>query len=232
MPLFVLVAATTIACLNPAHRDGQSIRCGEKAPVMQLEGISAPPIGAACTGGIACDEDPGAIARDHLANLTRGQGVVCTRTGQVKGKGRPPKTARCTIEGVDLSCTMVADGMATSTMPLQCPAPPPAARLSIAERSFAALPVLWVWIPAYLLIINLATFGVFALDLYRANRALRRVAPVHLLGLALLGGGIGGILAIWRLNHLQDEQPFTNQFAVVAGFQIGAMIGLFGLLLT
>lgn len=225
--LFVLVAATTIACLNPAHRDGQSIRCGEKAPVLQLEGIAAPAIGAACSGGIACDDDPGVVSRDHLANLTRGQGVVCTLTSTV----RASKTARCMMEGIDLSCAMVADGMATATEPLMCQ-PPPARAVTFTARTIAALPSLWVWVPAYLLLINLVCFLAFAFDRYRARRAMNRVAPVHLLALAFFGGGPGGLLAIWSLDHLRDEPLFTDQFAVAAGFQMGAMIGIIGLLLT
>jgi uncharacterized membrane protein YsdA (DUF1294 family) len=227
--VLAFVAATTIACLNPAHRDGQSIRCGEKAPVMQLEGIAVPPIGAACTGGMACEDDPGITARDHLAALTRGQGVVCTvnTTGRKK-----PKTARCMIEGVDLSCTMIADGMATGTKPLGCPAPAPVAELTMVERSLAALPPLWVSVLLYLLLVNIATFAAFALDRYRAARAMNRVAPAHLLALTFFGGGIGGIMAQWRLDHLRHERPFADQFAVLIGLQIGALIGIFGLWLT
>ncbi len=220
--MLALVAATTIACINPAHRDGQSIRCGEKAPVMQLEGIAAPPIGAACTGGMGCDEDPGAVSRDHLAALTRGQGIVCTVTTQGRKK---PKLARCQMDGIDLACAMVTDGMATATMALNCPPPPRPAQLTALERSAAALPTLWIWVPLYLLLINIVTFGAFALDRYRASRAMNRVAPTHLLVLGFFGGGIGGLLAMWRLDHLGDEPAFTQRFVMIVGLQIGALMG-------
>jgi uncharacterized membrane protein YsdA (DUF1294 family) len=227
-PLLVLVTVTTIACINPAHRDGQSIRCGEKAPVMQLEGIAAPSIGAACSGGMACADDPGVIARDHLATLTRGQGVVCT----VTATGPKTSSARCMMEGIDLSCTMVADGMATAAAPLSCPAPPPAARLTVLERSLAALPPLRVWVPLYLILVNIITFGAFALDRHRATRAMNRVAPAHLLALTFFGGGLGGIMAQWRLDHLRHEQPFADQFGVLIGLQFGAVLGIIGLWLA
>jgi uncharacterized membrane protein YsdA (DUF1294 family) len=220
----LLVAATTIACLNPAHRDGQSIRCGDTAPVMRLEGISAPPIGAACAGGVACDDDPGVIARDHLAELTRGRGVVCTMTGKSRSR-----VARCRMDGIDLSCAMVADGMAKATAALGCPPLRPGAGLGEAARRVTLISGLRLWVPAWLVLINLVTFGAFALDRYRAMRAMNRVAPTHLLGLTFFGGGIGGLLALWRFDHLRDETPFINQFAVLVGFQIGAVIGLVAL---
>jgi uncharacterized membrane protein YsdA (DUF1294 family) len=227
-PLLVLVAVTTIACINPTHRDGQSIRCGEKAPVMQLEGIAAAPIGAACSGGMACEDDPGVRARDHLATLTRGQGVVCT----VTTTGPKTSNARCMMDGIDLSCAMVADGMATPTAPLGCPAPPPVTRLTVLERSLAALPPLWVWVPLYLIVVNAITFGAFWLDRYRAARAMHRVAPAHLLALTFFGGGIGGIAAQWRLDHLRHDQPFADQFGILIGLQFGMVLGIIGLWLT
>jgi uncharacterized membrane protein YsdA (DUF1294 family) len=196
---------------------------------MQLEGIVAPPIGAACGGGIACDDDAGIIARDHLATLTRGMGVVCTVTSSGRKK---QKTARCMMDGIDLSCAMVADGMATATRPLGCPAPRRDPPLTIVERSIAALPPLWVWVPVYLALINLITFGAFALDRYRATRAMNRVAPAHLLALTFFGGGIGGIMAQWRLDHLRHEQPFADQFGILIGLQFGVLLGMIGLWLT
>jgi uncharacterized membrane protein YsdA (DUF1294 family) len=196
---------------------------------MQLEGIVAPPIGAPCSGGVACDDDPGIIARDHLATLTRGMGVVCTVTSSGRKK---PKTARCTMDGIDLSCAMVADRMATAAVPLNCPPPRAEPPLTVVERSIAALPPLWLWVPLYLALVNIITFGGFALDRYRATRAMNRVTPAHLLALTFFGGGIGGIMAQWRLDHLRHEQPFADQFAIIIGLQVGMLIAIIGLWLA
>lgn len=222
MPLLVLIAATSIACLNPAHRDGQSIRCGEKSPVYQLDGITAPPVLAACTGGLVCPDDPGIMARDHLADLTRGQPLVCTL---VPGKQKTQK-AQCMMGGINLSCAMVADGMATADAALKCPPAPPRARFDRRMGDFIGLPPLWRWIPLYFIFVNVITYAAVGLDHHRFTRAMTRVAPAHLLTLTFFGGGLGGMIALWRYGHLGDEQPFANQFAVLVGLQIGTIAGL------
>ena len=233
MPLFALIVATSVACLNPAHRDGQSIRCGEKAPVMQLAGITAPAIPAACTN-VTCKDDPGIAARDHLADLTRGQSLVCTVTEGKRGaNGRKQRSARCTMRGLDLSCMMVADGMAEKSASLACPAVPASVReqekVALQARNIIELPPLWRWVPLFLLFANIAAYAAFAVDHHRAARAMRRVAPSHLLALTFVGGTFGALFGIIRFGHLEDEAPFINQFAVLIGLQIGAALGLIAL---
>jgi hypothetical protein len=150
MPLLALIAVTSIACFNPAHRDGQSVRCGDRAAVLQLEGIKAPPIAGDCVNS-NCAEDPGIVARDHLADLTRGQSLVCRINGSGRLKSGRPPTARCEMHGIDLSCAMVADRMAEKSGPLLCPVDQDKARreAEIAEqaKNFLNLPPLWRWIP-------------------------------------------------------------------------------------
>jgi uncharacterized membrane protein YsdA (DUF1294 family) len=241
--LVSFIAATSFACFNPAHRDGQSVRCGDKAAAMQLYGIRAPPPIAACNNNFNCADDPATLSRDHLAELTRGQEILCTVIGTGIGTGtgrgdakRAARTVRCTLHHIDLSCTMVADGFAEKIdKALDCPTPPARNRseamLARGAQSFIDLPPLWRWIPLYLMLINVVTYLVFAADKRRETRAISRVSEVHLLTLTLFGGGIGAIIAQQRLDHMRDQQPFANRFAILLGLQIGALIGLAGLLL-
>ena len=231
MPLLTLVAAVSFACPNPAHPDGASIRCAESAQVQQLHGIAVPPVRAPCTGYRSCPPDPGNAARDHLAELTRGLTVTCTRTGKTSD-GAPE--ARCYAAGLDLSCAMVVDGFATPTDPgLGCK---PGAGSRSADvvmkreaRNFAALPLLWRWVPLVLIIINLVTFLAFRLDKSRLQRGLNRVSELHLLFLTLIGGTVGAIIAQVQLDHKHDEQPFATQFMLLVGAQIGVAVGFLAL---
>lgn len=199
---------------------------------MRLYGIEAPGIIATCSGNFGCADDPGKMARDHLAELTRGQDVICTRVDRSRDDdGRRIDTVRCTMRGIDLSCAMIADGFAEKTdKAMLCPVEPQLARSEalLAQRAgdLAAMPWLWRWLPLFLVVINIATYAAFALDKYRSDRAMNRVAPAHLLTLTAFGGGVGGVIAQLRLDHLKDELPFANYFAILLGLQLGTLIGL------
>ena len=230
MPLITFIAAASFSCFTPAHRDGESVRCGDRAPVMRLYGIMAPPSNASCNNNFNCSDDPATLARDHLAELTRGQQIFCTAVG--KAKHSPVRTVRCTVNRVDVSCVMVADGFADKIdKALDCPAPPPVSRRGILPTSFIEMPPLWRWIPLYLMGINIVTYLAFAADKSRAQRALNRVSEVHLLTLVVFGGGIGALIAQYRLDHMRGEQTFANRSAIILGLLIGALIGVIGLAL-
>jgi uncharacterized membrane protein YsdA (DUF1294 family)/endonuclease YncB( thermonuclease family) len=237
MPFVTFIAAASLACFNPAHRDGESVRCGDRAAVMRLYGIKAPPPITSCNSNFNCADDPGTLARDHLAELTRGQEIICTDVEPAKrNKKAPARTVRCTIHQIDLSCAMVADGFAEKIdKALDCPAPPPVTRgkalLADGARSFIDLPPLWRWVPLYLMAINIITYFAFAADKSRATRALNRISEVHLLTLTVFGGGIGALIAQQRLDHMRDQLPFANRFAILLGLQIGTLVGIAGLLL-
>ncbi|MFZ4690174.1 MAG: DUF1294 domain-containing protein [Polymorphobacter sp.] len=229
MPLLTLTAAISFACVNPAHRDGKSIRCSDHGTVMALAGIAVPPVASAYATR-PCPADPGTAVRDRLAELTRGQALVCTRTAD-------RTHVRCTLKGEDLSCRLLAEGLATAATPaIACPKRTSIDRgeaiLADGARDFVDLPPLWRWIPLYLAIVNTITFLTFAADKRRAITGINRISEVHLLLLVLFGGGIGGIFAQLRLDHLRDQQPFAAQFAILIGLQIGILIGVTGLLLT
>lgn len=231
MPLLTVVAAASFACLNPAHVDGASIRCEGRGPAMTLHGITALPPAAPCRRFSDCPVDPGTAARDRLAELTRGQKIICTSVpGTAKARER---SVRCTRGGVDLTCTMLADGHGKASVSgLGC------SQVRAAEtgglwqrggRDFAALSNLWRWGVLYLIILSAVTYFAFTADQRRERRALNRISESHLLALVLFGGGFGGLAAQITTGHMRDTLPFANQFAVLLGLQIGALIGIFGL---
>ena len=60
----------------------------------------------------------------------------------------------------------------------------------------------------YYLIINIVTFILFAIDKIKALVGAWRIREVILLGLCLLGGGVGGILAMDICNHKVKSMHF------------------------
>ena len=60
----------------------------------------------------------------------------------------------------------------------------------------------------YYLIINIVTFILFAIDKIKALVGAWRIREVILLGLCLLGGGVGGILAMDICNHKVKSAHF------------------------
>jgi uncharacterized membrane protein YsdA (DUF1294 family) len=85
--------------------------------------------------------------------------------------------------------------------------------------------VLWA-AAIYLLAINLATFIGFATDKYRARINGRRTPERSLLMLAAAGGAPAAFLAQQTLRHKTRKQPFATWLVVIAGLQIGALVGL------
>lgn len=83
--------------------------------------------------------------------------------------------------------------------------------------------ILW----AYLVLINLATFGAFALDKVAAENQRRRTPEMKLLGLALIGGSAGALIAQQFLRHKTRKQPFRALlFAIIALHVIAAALWL------
>jgi len=60
----------------------------------------------------------------------------------------------------------------------------------------------------YYATINLVTFVVFAIDKIKAMMSAWRIREVILLGLCLLGGGVGGMLAMDICNHKVKSMHF------------------------
>lgn len=223
MALLLLAAATGLACANPVHHDGASLRCNDAGAVLRLEGIKVAQPGGPCFRPDDCPVDIGRMAQDHLAELTRGNQVICRPSGR--------GTVRCKVGDKDLSCAMLASGLAKPTgVDIGCPV---VARPQVAvpkpESPFAPLVPWRNWIIGALIALNVLTALAFLEDRRRLRKDLARVSDIHLLGLTLLGGGLGGFVVQQATGHLRDTEPFASQFVVLLGLQIGAAIGLFAI---
>ncbi|MDO4405304.1 MAG: DUF1294 domain-containing protein [Atopobiaceae bacterium] len=64
----------------------------------------------------------------------------------------------------------------------------------------------------YLVIINVVTFVTFAWDKHVAatgNNVSKRVPEAHLLALSLVGGSVGGLLAMYTVRHKTRKWYFV-----------------------
>jgi len=79
----------------------------------------------------------------------------------------------------------------------------------------------------YLLLLNLITFGVYGFDKIlslRDNPQARRIREITLLGLALLGGIIGGLLAMTLFRHKIKKISFVVKFGLVIVVWVVGMV--------
>jgi uncharacterized membrane protein YsdA (DUF1294 family) len=86
-----------------------------------------------------------------------------------------------------------------------------------------------VWFIAIsaLLIVNVWTIMRFWQDKQRAHAGTRRISETDLLGLALIGGSPGALLARHIFRHKSRKQPFSTQLYVIVALQAGGLIGIF-----
>ena len=77
-----------------------------------------------------------------------------------------------------------------------------------------------------LLAVNLWTILRFWQDKSRAIAGTRRVPEADLLGLALIGGTPGALLARHLFRHKTRKQPFSTWLMLIAVVQIGVIIGV------
>ena len=76
-----------------------------------------------------------------------------------------------------------------------------------------------------LLILNAWTMLRFWQDKERAIAGARRIAEADLLGLAIIGGSPGALLARHLFRHKTRKQPFSTWLLLIAALQAGAIIG-------
>ena len=77
-----------------------------------------------------------------------------------------------------------------------------------------------------LLVLNLWTMMRFWQDKQLAIAGKRRVPESNLLGLALVGGSPGALLARHLFRHKTRKEPFSTQLLVIVALQAGTAIGL------
>jgi uncharacterized membrane protein YsdA (DUF1294 family) len=77
-----------------------------------------------------------------------------------------------------------------------------------------------------LALINLWTILRLWQDKQRAMAGERRISEGDLLGLALIGGSPGALLARHLFRHKTRKEPFSTYLLVIVALQIGAVVGL------
>lgn len=77
-----------------------------------------------------------------------------------------------------------------------------------------------------LLVLNLFTILRFWQDKQRAMAGERRVPEADLLGLALIGGSPGALLARRLFRHKTRKQPFSTWLLLIVAIQAGTLGGL------
>ena len=88
------------------------------------------------------------------------------------------------------------------------------------------MPSLLVLALPALVLVNLWTILRFWQDKQRAVAGERRIPEGDLLGLALIGGSLGALLARHLFRHKTRKEPFSTQLWVIIALQAGACIGL------
>ena len=76
-----------------------------------------------------------------------------------------------------------------------------------------------------LLIINLLTFTIFALDKWKATQHKRRISEFSLLTLTFIGGTLGAILAMLIFRHKVSKKIFLLKLCGIIVLQIIIFLG-------
>ncbi|MGE0178794.1 MAG: DUF1294 domain-containing protein [Sphingomonas sp.] len=74
--------------------------------------------------------------------------------------------------------------------------------------------------------VNCWTVFRFWQDKQRAVAGGRRIAEADLLGLALLGGSPGALLARRWFRHKTRKEPFSTRLLLIVAVQLGSLISL------
>jgi uncharacterized membrane protein YsdA (DUF1294 family) len=86
------------------------------------------------------------------------------------------------------------------------------------------VPAPWSILLGWLVIINVATFGAFAVDKRAARRGTWRTRERTLLLLELAGGFVGGWTAMRLLRHKTLHRSFRAMPLVAGALWVGALI--------
>jgi Staphylococcal nuclease homologue len=248
--LLVLAGALSFQCSNPSHHDGDNITCSNIEQSIRLQGIDAPEMPGACRPGRACTPGDPYAARDQLRRLTRGRDLRCEQE-DTDDYGRI--IARCSADGVDLSCAMIASGQAVPRYAaLACAGSPPARALPaaaaapttpvpldtgpvvIATPSSSGSGVLigllagFVW----LALVNGALW-IYICRFWRGeDETWLKTRPLDtrvFLGLAAVGGSPAALAGIWLRDPGDQQEPLEQPMIIIIGLQLGLLLG--GLLL-
>lgn len=79
------------------------------------------------------------------------------------------------------------------------------------------------WLLAYLLVINIITFVLFAVDKWKAIHGRWRIRTATLMGFAFAGGTVGGLLAMYVFRHKTKTRSFTVGLPVMLVVQVAIL---------
>lgn len=96
-----------------------------------------------------------------------------------------------------------------------------AGALGLTVAALFVLPPLGAWLVA----INVLTFGVYGYDKRIAGSDIVRVPEAVLLGLALIGGSPGALLGMQLFNHKTRKGSFRAIYWAIVAVQVVAVIG-------
>lgn len=82
----------------------------------------------------------------------------------------------------------------------------------------------------YLLAINLITFGIFGFDKLAAIRHERRVREATLIGFSIVGGSVGGLIAMFIFRHKIRKPKFFIGIPVIMAAQVAIGYCLSGMI--
>lgn len=88
------------------------------------------------------------------------------------------------------------------------------------------MPTLYAYAAIILALVNCWTVFRFWDDKRRAVAGVRRIAEADLLGLALIGGSPGALLARRLFRHKTRKEPFSTKLLLIATLQAGGVVGL------
>lgn len=89
---------------------------------------------------------------------------------------------------------------------------------------FLQFPLITQILIVYLLGINLLTFFFFGIDKLKSQWKKRRVSEKQLWFLCLIGGSIGGLLAMKYFRHKTKKTSFQTVLILIIAVQITAII--------
>lgn len=79
--------------------------------------------------------------------------------------------------------------------------------------------VIYIALIAYLILINIISFIIFAVDKRNATRGKWRVREITLIELTIVGGSIGGLIAMYKLRHKTQKMKFKIGVPVILVLQ-------------
>lgn len=78
----------------------------------------------------------------------------------------------------------------------------------------------------YLEIVNVLGFVLMGLDKFFAKRSMRRIPEATLMGVAVIGGSIGGIAGMYCFRHKTRKPRFYVGLPVILAVQVLLLLGL------